>query len=567
MADYTRKRTTFESGESNAGNTMKKSFFGITITAAVCLALGFAAGDSIYFKINKNIDIFGRVYKEIVSNYVDEVDPERFMHEGIDGMLETLDPYTVFIGEKEGDEIDLITHGEYGGVGISIGMRDGSIIVIAPMEGYSAQKQGIRAGDIIIEVGGLKADGMNLDSIRSRVRGEPGTEVTMKIEREGEPRPLEFVLVREEIQVNNVSYAGILDNGIGYIRLDRFSRRAGDEVRQAIKDLKAQSTLRGLVLDLRGNPGGLLEAAVDIVGNFALRGKTVVSTRGRGVEDQKLYTVEDDPLLPDLPLAVLVDRNSASASEIVAGAIQDLDRGVIVGTRSFGKGLVQTIVPLNYNTSLKITTARYYTPSGRSIQEIDYKHSNKSGVYAITPDSLRHAFRTEHGRTVMDAGGIAPDSVVASEEPSSLGQELLRTAMYFKFATSYVRKHPRKEEFVPGENMVREFSQFVQSQKFDYKSEAEKKLADMRKMLQDEKYDPSVIAALDSINTKIQWEKGSAFVRHATEVRRELESEIISRYDGEHGRIRAALPYDAQLQAAIGIVKNQAEYSRRLAVK
>jgi carboxyl-terminal processing protease len=549
------------------GNIMKKPFFGFAVTAAVCLTFGFAAGDSIYFKINKNIDIFGRVYKEIVSNYVDEVDPERFMHEGIDGMLETLDPYTVFIGEKEGDEIDLITHGEYGGVGISIGMRDGNIIVIAPMEGYSAQKQGIRAGDIIIEVGGFKVDGMNLDSVRSRVRGEPGTEVTMKIEREGEQRPLEFVLVREEIQVNNVSYTGILENGIGYIRLDRFSRRAGDEVRQAIKDLKAQSPLRGLVLDLRGNPGGLLEAAVDIVGNFVPRGETVVSTRGRGAEDQKLYTVENDPLLPDLPLAVLVDRNSASASEIVAGAIQDLDRGVIVGTRSFGKGLVQTIVPLSYNASLKITTARYYTPSGRSIQEIDYKHSNKSGVYTITPDSLRHAFRTEHGRTVMDAGGIAPDSVVASEEPSSLGQELLRTAMYFKFATSYIRKHPLKEEFVSGENLLREFLQFVQSQKFEYKDDVEKKLADMKKMLQDEKYDSSIIVSLESINIKIQREKGSAFIRHGREVQRELESEIVSRYDGERGRIRATLPYDAQLQAAIGLVKNSAEYTRRLAAK
>ncbi|MCX6137688.1 MAG: S41 family peptidase [Ignavibacteriales bacterium] len=545
----------------------RKQVFVLIIVGAACLALGFSAGDSIYFRINKNIDIFGRVYKEIVGNYVDEIDPERFMHEGVDGMLETLDPYTVFIGEKEGDEIDLITHGEYGGVGISIGVRDGGIIVIAPMEGYSAQKQGIRAGDRILEVGGLKVNGINLDSVRSKVRGEPGTEVTMKIAREGEEKPLDFVLVREEIQVSNVSYAGVVESGIGYIRLDRFSRRAGDEVRQAIKDLRAQGMTRGLVLDLRENPGGLLEAAVDIVGNFVPRGKVVVSTRGRTTEDQKLYTVESDPIIPDIPLAVLIDKNSASASEIVAGAIQDLDRGVIVGTRSFGKGLVQTIVPMSYNTSLKITTARYYTPSGRSIQEIDYKHSNKNGVYAITPDSLKHAYKTNHGRTVLDAGGITPDSVVVSEEASMLEQELLRTAMYFKFATSYVRKHPRREDFVPGDPVLREFEQYVKSQKFSYKDEAEKKLAEVKSVLEKERYDSTIIAFLEPINNRLQKEKGNAFSRHALELRRELEAEIVSRYDGEKGRIHAALSYDVQLQAAIGILKVPREYSRRLAAR
>ena len=338
------------------------------------LGVGFFANDNIYLKINKNMDVFAQVYKEITTSYVDEVDPEKFMHAGIDGMLETLDPYTVFYGEKEGEEIDLITHGEYGGVGVSIGTRDGYIIVIAPMDGYSAQKQGIRAGDRIIEIDGQKIFNTNPDSVRTMVRGEPGTEVKMKIEREGEKQPLDFVLVREEIQVNNVTYSGYLDNGIGYIRLERFSRRAGDEVRQALRELKAKGDLRGVILDLRNNPGGLLEAAVDIVSKFNPKGSTVVTTRGRRSEDEKVYTVTEEPLAGDIPLAVLINKNSASASEIVAGAIQDLDRGILVGTRSFGKGLVQTISQLGYNTSLKITTARYYTPSGRSIQEIDYKH-------------------------------------------------------------------------------------------------------------------------------------------------------------------------------------------------
>ncbi len=545
---------------------MRKKFVLLLLTVIVAgLGMGFLDNDNPYLKINKNIDIFGRVYKEISTSYVDEIDPEKFMQAGIDGMLETLDPYTVFYGDKEGEEIDLITHGQYGGVGISIGARDGYITVIAPMEGYSAQKQGVRAGDRVIEINGEKIFNMNPDSVRSRVRGEPGTEVKMKIEREGEKDPLDFVLMREEIQVNNVSYSGYLDNGIGYIRLDRFSRRAGDEVRQSIKELKAKGELRGVILDLRNNPGGLLEAAVDIVSKFVPKGSTIVTTRGRKSDEEKMYTANEEPVAGDIPLAVLVNKNSASASEIVAGAIQDLDRGVIVGTRSFGKGLVQTITPLSYNTSLKITTARYYTPSGRSIQEIDYMHKNKDGVFLVTPDSLKHEFTTENGRKVLDANGIAPDSVIKEEEHSALYQELIRKAMFFRFATHYVSlHHTGGADFSVDDTLLKNFEGYLKTQKFEFKDDAERKLSEMKDVIQKEKYSSAVLASLESIGKQLEKEKASAFIRHADELRDELQEEIVGRYAGERGRIKASLLHDRQTLATVALLASKKGYAALL---
>ncbi len=529
------------------------------------IGLGFAASDTLFFKISKNIDVFGQVYKEIVRNYVDEVDPEKFMHAGIDGMLETLDPYTVFIGPQEGDEIDLITSGEYGGVGISIGVRDGRLTVIAPMDGYSAQKQGIRAGDEIVAIDGVTVTGMNIDSVRARVRGLPGTTVRMKIRREGVSDPLEFVLVREEIQVNSVSYAGYIEKGIGYIRLERFSRRAGDEVEDAIRQLRAQGTLRGIILDLRDNPGGLLESAVDIAGDFLPKGAVVVTTRGRNGEDDKTYRVQEDPVAGTVPLAVLVNRNSASASEIVAGAIQDLDRGVIIGTRSFGKGLVQTIAQLDYNTQLKLTTARYYTPSGRSIQEIDYAHRDGDGVFSVTPDSLRKTYYTAHGRPVRDARGIAPDSLVRGDEMSPLVQALLRQAMFFKFATTYVSEHPEEKEFLEDTLLLDKFRSYLRKEKFEFRDSAQSVLEDLRTIVEKEHYGKPALVSIDSVGKLLSAEQGSVFDRHRAEIGHELKEELFSRYEGEKGRAKAALQWDRQASVAAGILESQATYAEKLA--
>jgi carboxyl-terminal processing protease len=547
---------------------MKKKTIIIYISIFALFAVGFTAYENVYLKIGQNIDVFGRVYKEIVSNYVDEVDPEKFMRSGIDGMLETLDPYTVYLAGKDEEDIDLLTHGQYGGVGISIGVRDGALTVLSPTEGYSAYKQGIKAGDKIIEVDGTKITGTNPDSVRSKVRGEPGTTVKMKIEREGEKNPIEFTLVREEIQVNNVAYTGFVKDGIGYIHLDRFSRRAGEEIRQSIKELKAKSDLKGIVLDLRDNPGGLLEAAVEIVSKFAPKGSTIVTTRGRKGGEERTFTVEEEPVAADLPIAVLVNKNSASASEIVAGAIQDLDRGIIVGTRSFGKGLVQTIIPLNYNSSMKITTARYYTPSGRCIQEIDYLHKNKDGVFATTPDSLKREFKTIKGRSVKELGGIFPDSTVNDIEHTPYYFELLRKAMFFKFATTYVVKHPVIDgEFVMNNSVMKEFEQYLNEQKFEFVEPTEKKLSDLKEQMVKENYSSTSISSINALVKQIHAEKINTFTRCYDELKNELTDELNSRYNGEKGRTRSSLAYDVQAQTAATLLMNKKMYDGMLKPK
>src|ERR1041384_1457247 len=448
------------------------------IIAGCGVFVGFRMADSDYFfKINKSIDIFGRVYKEVSLNYVDEVDPEKFMEAGIDGLLGTLDPYTNFISESESDEVELITTGKYGGIGVTIGSRDGVITVITLMEGYSAQRQGIQPGDRILEIDGKSVVGYKPEAVRSMTRGEPGTELHLKVDRDGEPKPLDFVLVREEIQLHNVSYADFIGDGIAYVRLERFSRGAGDEVRLAIKDLRLKGPINGGILDLRDNPGGLLDVAVDIVEKFARKGSLVVSTRGRKPESERKFFVTEEPMLPDVPLALLVNRNSASASEIVAGAIQDLDRGIIIGTRTFGKGLVQTITPLSYNTQLKITTAKYYTPSGRCIQEIDYMHRNKDGVFAITPDSLRRVFKTLKGRKQFESGGIQPASLVPEPVRSDVYSDLLRKSMYFKFATRFVTNKKEQPAILNDDTLFSQFKEFLAAQKFTFQDE---KLLELR---------------------------------------------------------------------------------------
>jgi carboxyl-terminal processing protease len=546
---------------------MKKLLAAVGISLWLIVFSVQAGEENVYLKINRGMDLFGKVYKEIATGYVDAVDPEKFMRAGIDGMLETLDPYTVFMDESEGDEIELITHGEYGGVGITIGVREGAIIVLAPMDGYSAQKQGIKAGDRILEINGeeISGDLANPDSVRSRVRGEPGTTVRVTVDREGAPHPLEFTLVREQIQVNNVAYTGYLKDGIGYIRLDRFSRRAGEEVRQAIKDFQLRGNLHGIVLDLRDNPGGLLEAAVDVVSAFVPQGSVVVTTKGRRAGEEKVYRVESEPIAPDVPLAVLINKGSASASEIVAGALQDLDRAVIVGTRSFGKGLVQTVTPLAYNATLKLTTARYYTPSGRSIQEVDYLHKNKDGVFAVMPDSLKHNYKTAHGRTVRDFGGIMPDSIVEEHVKSTYYNNLMQSASIFKYATRYVAGHPTvPENFAVTDDIVNDFGNYLNEQHYVYHDETDKTLDAMREAMEREHYSDTAFTILATFEKQIDKEKETGFARNRHEVKEELDIELHARYFGEKGRITTALNYDKQAQTAGALLDVRPQYDKVL---
>jgi len=550
----------------NAG----KVFRTVVLTGVVVmLVVGFAGfvnpPESDYFlKINKSIDVFGRVYKEITANYVDEVDPEKFMQAGIDGMLGTLDPYTTYIDQEDGDEVDLLTSGKYGGIGVTIGQRDGAIQVITVMDGYSAQRAGIVPGDRIIEVDGTAIGSMKPNEVRSLTRGEPGSETKVLVGREGEKEPIQFVLIREEIQVKNVTYADLLDGGIAYIRLERFSRRAGDEVRQAIAEIKLKGEIKGVALDVRGNPGGLLDAAVDVVSKFVPRGSPVVTTKGRRIDADKQYSSPEEPLLPETPLVVLTDRNSASASEIVAGALQDLDRGLIVGVRTFGKGLVQTIQPLNYGAQLKITTARYYIPSGRSIQEIDYMHKDRNGVFLTVPDSLKREFKTVRGRKVYELGGLTPDSVVKEEEFGPMIRELYRKSLFFKFANTYMADH-RKEDFTGiTDGVVVSFREFLEAEKFDYQEESDGKVKELRQIAERSHYSKEVLADLDLLAGALEKEKVRGFDRYKDHIRHELNIELMARAKGEQGRIAASLTNDDQLAAAIGILKTPVVYAMKL---
>jgi carboxyl-terminal processing protease len=470
----------------------------------------------------------------------------------------------VYIDKEDGDEVDLLTNGRYGGIGVTIGTREGAIQVITVMDGNSAQRAGIIPGDKILEVDGVSVVNKKPDDVRSLTRGEPGTEVRVLVEREGEKKPLLFVLIREEIQVKNVTYAEFVSNGIAYIRLERFSRKAGDELRQAIKELKLKGEIRGVVLDLRGNPGGLLDAAVDVVSKFVPKGSLIVSTKGRRPEAEKQYVSVEEPLLLDAPLVVLTDRSSASASEIVAGAIQDLDRGLIVGTRSFGKGLVQTILPLNYGAQLKITTARYYIPSGRSIQEIDYMHKDKNGIFATIPDSLKRAFKTKSGRTVFEYGGITPDTLVNPDDIGPMAKELLRKSLFFKFANKYFAEHRNGEFTGVNEQVVREFRKYLEDQKFDYKEESDGKVKELRQIAERSHYSGEVLADLDMLSAALEKEKERGFDRYRNHIERELNIEMMARVKGETGRIAASLNSDRQLDVALEALKDPKISSKKI---
>ncbi len=528
------------------------------------LAAGFIPGrGDIYFEIAKNLDLLGRVYKEIAFNYVDEVDPEKFLRAGIQGMLSSLDPYTIFIDEKKIEDIDLITNGKYGGVGVSIGLRGDDVTVVEVMDGYAAQRQGIQIGDIIIEASGARITPDNIDDISSLVKGEPGTTVELKIVRNELYDTLTFNLVREEVIVKNIIYSGFYPESSNnvYVKLSNFSRAASDEVKKTIKELKEQKQVKSVVLDLRGNPGGLLDIAVDVCDKFLDRELLVVSTRGRDAASEKNYYSVEEPLITsDVNMIVLINGGSASASEIVAGALQDHDRAVILGTRSFGKGLVQTITPLSYNTSLKITTAKYYTPSGRSIQRIDY--SEGSEVIKTLGPEAENEFLTDNKREVYSKGGITPDTTVEFKVTGELTKDLLAKGLFFKFANNYYFNNPDvKYSDINDKTVYGDFTEYLKESGFKYTSQTEIEI------------DHLISSASDKEEIKIELTKIKADLKglyekelliYNDEILREIKSELAARYLGLEGRLKEQLNSDIQVQTAIEIFSNKNIYNKLL---
>ena len=528
------------------------------------IAMGFYPGRSdIYFEIAKNLDLLGRVYKEIAFNYVDEIDPEKFLRAGINGMLSSLDPYTIFIDEKKIEDIDLITNGKYGGVGISIGLRGDEVTVVEVMDGYAAQRQGIQIGDVIIEAGDTPISSDNIDEVSSLVKGEPGTTVELKIVRNELRDTLVFNLVREEVIVKNITYSGFYPENSNnvYIKLSNFSRAASDEIKKTVKDLNEKKQIQSVVLDLRGNPGGLLDIAVDVCDKFLLRDQLVVSTRGRDERSEKKYFAVEEPVIGgDVEMVVLINGGSASASEIVAGALQDHDRAVILGTKSFGKGLVQTITPLSYNTSLKITTAKYYTPSGRSIQRIDYSEGNE--VIKSSLSETEQKFFTDNEREVYSRGGITPDSTIDFKITGELTKDLLAKGLLFKFANNYYFKNPDVEYSAIDDNkLFQDVRQYLSEEDYTYTSKTEVEIDNLIKSADDKS---EIKAELMRIKTQMNGLFEKEMQIYEQEIVRELRSEIAARYLGMEARIAEQLNSDLQVQTALNILSNSAVYNKLL---
>jgi len=527
------------------------------------IILLFAGFTDIYFEINKNLELFGKVYKEISFNYVDEVDPEQFMRAGIQGMLSSLDPYTIFIDEKKKEDIDLITNGKYGGIGISIGVRGDKVTIVEVMEGYSAQRQGLEVGDEIIEAAGVKIGTDNLDEISSLVKGDPGTTVSLKIVRDELKDTIDFDVVREEVIIKNLTFAGFYpeDSNNLYLKLSNFSRSASEEIRDAIKDAKSQKEIKSVILDLRGNPGGLLDIAVDICDKFLPKDYLIVSTKGRSASSIKEFYSTQEPLLKDAKLIVLIDGGSASASEIVAGAIQDHDRGIILGTKSFGKGLVQTITPLSYNTSLKITTAKYYTPSGRCIQKIDYSDNND--VIAEEDSIVSGKFLTDHKRVVYSKGGISPDTTIAFNIEGRLTQELLAHGLFFKFANHYYYQHTDENyDSIKDEDLLKQFKDFINNENFAYKSDAEDHVDQLISDLSGNY--PDLTNEVSKLKSEITNLKKNDFNLFKDEILGELRTEIAYRYLGSDARIKEQLNGDIQFKSAFNIFSHPLVYNKLL---
>ncbi len=546
---------------------MRRKVFLITLFLLIGTSIGFVVVDNNdnFFEVKQSIDLFGNVYKDVIENYVDPVSPDQFMRKGIDAMLTSLDPYTVYMDKKNSGEIDLLTTGKYGGIGVSIGAANGKVIITGVFDGYSAQRQGLRIGDQILTIDTSDVSKMKIDDVSDIVRGKPGTQVKLRIKREGEEKPFDVVLVRSEIRLKSVSYYGIVDSNLGFIKLDQFSRGSDEEVKDALTDLMARTKLRGIILDLRNNPGGLLESAVNIVELFVPKGSLIVMTKGRDPSSDKKYISDQDPIAPNIPMAVLVNGNSASASEIVTGALQDLDRAVIVGTTTFGKGLVQTVLPLGYDAQLKITTAKYYTPSGRCIQKIDYER-RRDGEDAVTPDSLRKEFKTLDGRPVYELGGITPDSTVADEKYSDYVQQLMHGGYFFNFATEFRSKHDSiPQEFTIGNEGLDQFKHFIEKSNFVYNSALDQMIGDARALASTSDYNESVDKDLTSLADKVKNDERLLFDMNSKELSEYLTLEIIGRFGGDNAQTRAYLRYDKQAKTAESILDKVPIYDNILA--
>jgi carboxyl-terminal processing protease len=537
----------------------------IIIVFTLLLVAGISTGFLINqetrdFRIAKNLDIFFSLFRELNTFYVDEIDPDKVIKSGIDNMLKTLDPYTVYFPETEADEFSIMISGKYGGIGSLVRTSGDYVIISEVYKGFPADKAGIKAGDLLKKVDGISLRGLTTDKVSEKLKGNPGTEINLTIERNG--KETDYQLKREKIIMKSVPYYGMIDSKTGYIRFTTFTQNCIEEVKTAVNALK-DNNVQQIILDLRGNPGGLLTEAVEIVNLFVAEGNEVVSTKGKVKQFDEDYKTTKQPIDEKIPLAIIINRASASASEIVAGAIQDLDRGVIVGQRSYGKGLVQITRPLSYNTQLKVTTAKYYIPSGRCIQARDFSHPNEDGSVGIIPDSLITEFKTKHGRTVKDGGGITPDIEVLPDPLSQISSELYVRNYIFDFATNYYWNHPdikSPEQFAFTDKDYADFKDFLIKRNFSYKTGTEESLNDLISNARKEKYYDIHKDLFDDLEKDIAHSLDQDLALFRSEITDLTEDEIISRYFYESGAIAWTIKTDKQILKARDILNNKEEY-------
>jgi carboxyl-terminal processing protease len=553
-------------------NASKKYVLGVLLIFSSPFFAHGQAQDS-YFEISKNMEIFNSLFKELNTYYVDPIEPGKMVKKGIDGMLESLDPYTNYITEEDIEDYRFMTTGKYGGIGSTVRKIGDYIAIGEPYENSPVIKAGLKSGDLILEIDGRSTKGKEIDDISKFLKGSPGTQVKLKIREAITQAELVKTVTREEISVSSVPYAGMIGGNkeYGYVRLTQFTDRCTYLVRTALDSLKkANPSMKGVVLDLRFNPGGLLDEAVNMCNLFINGSQLVVSTKGKNEEWDKQYKTSNSSWDDKIPVTVLINRNSASASEIVAGTLQDLDRGVIVGQRSFGKGLVQTTRSLPFNSKLKVTTAKYYTPSGRCIQALDYTHRNEDGSVGEIPDSIKTKFKTKNGRLVMDGGGVEPDVKTTNKEALKIIAALYSKSFPFDYATTYVYKHPsiaKPNEFKLSDADFNDFVTWIDGKDYSYMTKTEEALAKFKEVAEKENYYSGIEKDYESLQKSLAHDKKQDLIKNKKEIIRMLQDEIVTRYYFQKGRFENQLNDDEDVAEALKVLADDAQYSKILAGK